>query len=500
MSFEKSDFASLPGDGNASWVHNYTASWVVETLGCFAPNFPAPTASQAEMQDFWRQVMWVSAFVAVLAVFSALLLTFFLCCCHQKPRTNVAGGPLCFPFLMFSIVTAIGVILEAYWTDLAGKSSYSAVGAELGRARDEFVYAAGQAQVLNSTSVMMTRNVESVITFCSSWNWAVTAEPSVSLLKAELSLLNKDVKLYHTAVSALPRLLDTAVDHSEDLQSWLSTAWRYPVLFMAAAYVGVMLVVASSESMQRCGSTCAIRTRRCSIPALACTVTAPALLGIGIVSWIELSLGIATSSACLGHLDLSTTTWLNANVSGLHHISGIDRTLITYAAKHSDFDPDLLSMTEYYVTGVGSNIVEIALQDALYRLRQVSRTIGDYSSALVCNDTGETFDTEDLVWHVKEAVGIIRHLLRRLQPKVIYPYYSAAVHDGLCGASMQGFAALVFFQVVVGLCCIPMLTMTAGIFLDSMAAVRYDGGHQYSEMEMLDSNSPRTIYSEDPEW
>merc|ERR1712217_231946 len=144
--------------------------------------------------------------------------------------------------------------------------------------------------------------------------------------------------------------------------------------------------------------------------------------------------------------------------------------MVTYAGAKFGLGSIEFNMTRYYITGEGPNPALKSLKYSHALIESCYEFFRDYQDDFekMCPQWAPTNVTVDLLiaWGGSEQCD------RLLGPANIYPYYHSAVHEIICGSAVSNLGWLIFFQVLVGMLCLPVVTCMASWFLVGVTAER----------------------------
>jgi len=171
----------------------------------------------------------------------------------------------------------------------------------------------------------------------------------------------------------------------------------------------------------------------------------------------------------IGSLPLSGTILLVAFVTALELYYSLRAGTFCYNADinvqntvQGIFGQDSVekNLTEYYLTGKGANPVDETLKTIVHWLTSMNVTALDRELHGACPQWNDTVMLEQM------HISLIRARKARLaiKPENLYPWYVMILHQNMCGTALSNVGQLMMTQVVVGLVCMPVVSLIAAGF------------------------------------
>lgn len=153
----------------------------------------------------------------------------------------------------------------------------------------------------------------------------------------------------------------------------------------------------------------------------------------------------------------------------------IDASVVQSTGETLGLSSSAYALARFYIAGLGRHpaLADVALAKAsvMACLQWVER----YQWVVAESCPGWT--SADMASALDAASGRLNETEALLSPAYVYPVYQAVVRESICGETLPALGWLVLLQALLGLVCLPVLSVLGSIFLRTVAE-----GRQFSRL------------------
>lgn len=418
---------STNSNGTVKFVAD-KAIWIVEFLQRFCPTFPAPDASKVVWSHFILRCLGVPGIICVLGLLVACWLLCLPCCLRAGSRVRRSSKKMIFGVFLVLFIAGVGSIV--YW-DLAKETGQNAVD-ELGKAGSDVASALQQGQKMQASGQIIVDAVNALPASCPP-AYQSQANQFVSAVVPEVQNFMQQVGTYVKAIGPLPSQVEDAKKEAEIVSEITIYSFAIPLLFACLSSIALLFVACIAEE-----ASCMFCCAKCLNPILL----VPTVLVLTTAASVQLGVGVVASSFCID-VDRNTLVWIQ-------HTAG----------------PDSLAynVSEYYITGSGTNQLLAEISTASVELSVSEATFGKGAATInaACPSWGKLQTINDAFAQVELSLN---GTARILSFENVFPYYNAAIRQDICKNMVLGVGWLALCQVCAGLLALPLLSCFVSQYL-----------------------------------
>jgi hypothetical protein len=404
------------------------AIWIVQFLQRFCPAFPAPDASKATWAHFISRCLAVPGIMFVLGLIIACWLLCLPCCLRAGSRVRRSSKKMIFGVLLVLLIAGVGSVV--YW-DLAEETGQNAVD-ELSRAGSDVASALQQGRDMQAAGQSIVDAVNALPASCPP-AYQSQANQFVSAVVPQVQNFVQQVDSYVKAVGPLPSQVEDAKKEVATVSEITIYGFSIPLLFACLSSIALLFVACIAEE-----ASCMFCCAKCLSPILL----VPTVLVLTTAASVQLGVGVVASSFCID-VDRNALVWIQ-------HAAGSDS--VAY------------NVSEYYITGSGTNQLLAEISTATVELSMSQATFGKGAATIntACPSWGKLQNVNDAFAKAGLSLNGTAHILSF---ENVFPYYNAAIRQDICKNMVLGVGWLALCQACAGLVALPLLSCFVSQYL-----------------------------------
>jgi len=407
---------------------------------------------------------WVPLAMLVISLIVAFVTMARLFCCSPKMHSN-RGKSATVSFVWAGLSFGVAVVGLIIFLSTAQRG-FGHSNDVLNELSVDVGNASTVASSLNMSVWDLQSNLQQLQVVCPDLPTPVKQSIDAKLqpVLAELETTGGDMNTYANQLGAISGEVDKLTSgRASDIEALSSAILSVPIIFVTLT-CAFMTTILLGTSCLRSGSNCA-KCQDIFFFKIGSVGLALTILIVAVISTAQLASGIAISSFC-GDVDGNMMLVLNKSIG-------------EGSPFYAEHGAQAYNATRYYVTGQGQNPFEVELNNASTKFGEVTDAFSKLQEQLHSDDVqkvcGNAFDgpvnaiNVDLD-NVENQTQLSFTLISRNE--TIYPLYSKAVHEAVCGEIINGLGWLSLFQFAVGVVCLPCLSCTVASFVHRRAYER----------------------------
>mmetsp|Transcript_36549 Transcript_36549/g.104001 ORF Transcript_36549/g.104001 Transcript_36549/m.104001 type:complete len:494 (+) Transcript_36549:64-1545(+) len=426
------------------WVQPYSATGCVHVLGGLSADFPPPRSSHEDWQGFFDGSLGLPWAIVAIGVISAIAHPLVQHCCHPKWRSRYDGAPWR-SLTVVAVATLVCWLVTVVLGFRAHRVSFSAATTILQRAADDVVLVSKLAEGLNVSCAEVVQDLSRLHAACP-LEVRDMLSSSVDNIIQQVSGYVQDMRGVNATLAGIAESIAAIDEITAEVGATVGACLAVPAVLVVLCCGAIATTVAIVD---KANAHCAERCHRCELPCLGAFCVAPAMLLVSAVAAAELAVGIFSGGFCLE----------------------VDETVLRYAEASLGPESDGYALSKYYLAGDGPNPALRRLSKAQVEIFDAVQWVRHYGdvTATSCPQWGREANTILSLETVQYSMNELRALLA---PSHVYPFYQVAVHEIVCGSMPPRMAGAAFFQVLLGLVCLPALLYMAGCVTDGLIEER----------------------------
>jgi hypothetical protein len=347
-----------------------------------------------------------------------------------KPSSKIVIGLAVFIFVFIGVSSLICLA--------SGNESYSNAEDELDRAAKDLNIAASTGKAMNATGSKMLISLVSLQQECPK---VYSSTPAVSTFKDQIATYQKAISDFTSYVAPIATNATNLSDDHDFIGTFLSLSLASPMVLVGVTSLCILLGVVSARwcggsDMAKCCDVCCLR--------IGSSCISFAILIAAVVAATQVAIGIGLSTFC----------------------KNADYNTVLYARDAFGADSRQFKSVKYYITQTGNNPIMDELDTANKTLVEASETFTAIEKIWpqVKVVSGCDWSTSTISDGLKSINNGLEASKQIISFQNIHQYYHEILQENACGSVISSLGFLVVFQLIGGLCLLPVMATTSASF------------------------------------